>query len=112
MNYSADVSLTSWLTLPKPLLVSGDAEQSQTGAMFSDQNILNKSCFIIKQQPPAFLQSITTIIRLSMGEKTRPAYVPTAWMMQLQQHAYSYQLVEKGCEHIPQPEMHPITFPC
>ncbi len=31
-----------------------------------------------------------------MRENPPPAYVPAAWKMQLQQHAYSYQLVEKG----------------
>ncbi len=39
MKYFTDVSLTWWLTSPKPLLVSGDDKQSQTGAMFSDQSL-------------------------------------------------------------------------
>ena len=60
-------------------------------------------------------------MRLSMRENSWPAYIPAArllralitqrWCSWAQHHTNSYQLVEKGCDHIPQQEIQLSHFP-
>ena len=40
-----------------------------------------------------------------------PDNEPPGWCSSVQHHTSSYQLVEKGCDRIPQPQMHRLHFP-